>query len=305
MWSCWPLLLFREPPTCGSSRCSASEEYCCRRRRSAPVCLWISGSSLAFRRGRSPQPCSLALAATSGRKRASESSSHFFCYSVAWNWSKTVVDGLKVEKRRLCLNWQDVRPVPCYRRLQYKYSKLVDSSGNKECELPTADSCAIMEGEDAEDDIMYFTKKPFFSKIKSYSREVSGAALHANTPGWVQADRSPCSHYPCVYRGRQTDLTRSPWSLHRHSAWERRGTLKMNNSRMMRVLFFFFFFYPREKILNEGFFHQRSSIRQTWTWNRQLTCLLYLWQNINCWGKMIYCCKLHLFYVKVFVTLQV
>lgn len=66
--------------------------------------------------------------------------------------------------------------VSCYfwkktRKLQYKYSKLVDSSGNKECELPTADSCAIMEGEDAEDDIMYFTKKPFFSKIKSYSRE--------------------------------------------------------------------------------------------------------------------------------------
>lgn len=66
--------------------------------------------------------------------------------------------------------------VSCYfwkktRKLQYKYSKLVDSSGNKECELPAADSCAIMEGEDAEDDIMYFTKRPFFSKIKLYSRE--------------------------------------------------------------------------------------------------------------------------------------
>lgn len=58
-------------------------------------------------------------------------------------------------------------------RLQYKYSKLVMNSSGKECDLPTADSCAIMEGEDAEDDIMYLTKKPFFSKIRAYSREVS------------------------------------------------------------------------------------------------------------------------------------
>lgn len=61
-------------------------------------------------------------------------------------------------------------------RLQYKYSKLM-SSGGKECELPTADSCAIMEGEDAEEDIMYLTKKPFFSKIRSYSREVGDPIL--------------------------------------------------------------------------------------------------------------------------------
>lgn len=45
------------------------------------------------------------------------------------------------------------------------------SSGGKECELPTADSCAIMEGEDAEDDVMYLTKKSFFTKMKSFSRE--------------------------------------------------------------------------------------------------------------------------------------
>lgn len=63
-------------------------------------------------------------------------------------------------------------------RLQYKYSKLMMSSGGKECELPTADSCAIMEGEDAEDDIMYLTKKRFFGKIKSFSREVSGLTIH-------------------------------------------------------------------------------------------------------------------------------
>ncbi|CAJ1085315.1 endosome/lysosome-associated apoptosis and autophagy regulator 1 [Xyrichtys novacula] len=66
--------------------------------------------------------------------------------------------------------------ISCYfwkktRKLQYKYSKLMMTSGGKECELPTADSCAIMEGEDAEDDIMYLNKKSFFNRIKSFSRE--------------------------------------------------------------------------------------------------------------------------------------
>lgn len=62
-------------------------------------------------------------------------------------------------------------------RLQYKYSKLIMSSGGKECDLPTADSCAIMEGEDAEDDVMYLTKKSFFTKMRSYSREVSDPSV--------------------------------------------------------------------------------------------------------------------------------
>ncbi|XP_056129961.1 endosome/lysosome-associated apoptosis and autophagy regulator 1 [Lampris incognitus] len=66
--------------------------------------------------------------------------------------------------------------ISCYfwkktRKLQYKYSKLMMSSGDKECELHAADSCAIMEGEDAEDDLIYLTKKSFFTKIKSFSRE--------------------------------------------------------------------------------------------------------------------------------------
>uniref|UniRef100_A0AAQ5XLV6 MRH domain-containing protein n=1 Tax=Amphiprion ocellaris TaxID=80972 RepID=A0AAQ5XLV6_AMPOC len=69
--------------------------------------------------------------------------------------------------------------ISCYfwkktRKLQYKYSKLMMSSGGKECELPAVDSCAIMEGEDAEDDLMDLTKKSFFTKIKSFSREVNG-----------------------------------------------------------------------------------------------------------------------------------
>lgn len=68
--------------------------------------------------------------------------------------------------------------VSCYfwkktRKLQYKYSKLMMTSGDKDCDLPAADSCAIMEGEDAEDDLIYLTKKSFFTKIKSFSRERS------------------------------------------------------------------------------------------------------------------------------------
>ncbi|XP_017323848.2 endosome/lysosome-associated apoptosis and autophagy regulator 1 [Ictalurus punctatus] len=65
--------------------------------------------------------------------------------------------------------------ISCYfwkrtRKLEYKYSKLM-SAESKECELPAADSCAIMEGEDAEDDLIYLTKKSFFTKIKSFTRE--------------------------------------------------------------------------------------------------------------------------------------
>ncbi|KAM9752012.1 endosome/lysosome-associated apoptosis and autophagy regulator 1 isoform 1-T1 [Menidia menidia] len=66
--------------------------------------------------------------------------------------------------------------ISCYfwkktRKLQYKYSRLMMTSGGKECELPTADSCAIMEGEDAEDYLMDLTKKSFFTKMKYFSRE--------------------------------------------------------------------------------------------------------------------------------------
>ncbi|KAJ8017113.1 hypothetical protein DPEC_G00014390 [Dallia pectoralis] len=68
--------------------------------------------------------------------------------------------------------------ISCYfwkrtRKLEYRYSKLMMTAGDKECELPAADSCAIMEGEDAEDDLIYLTKKSFFTKIKSFSRERS------------------------------------------------------------------------------------------------------------------------------------
>ncbi|XP_037126265.1 endosome/lysosome-associated apoptosis and autophagy regulator 1 [Syngnathus acus] len=65
----------------------------------------------------------------------------------------------------ICYFWKKTR------KLEYKYTKLIMSSGGKECELPTADSCAIMEGEDAEDDLIHLTHKSFFSKMKAYSHE--------------------------------------------------------------------------------------------------------------------------------------
>ncbi|XP_035282980.1 endosome/lysosome-associated apoptosis and autophagy regulator family member 2 isoform X1 [Anguilla anguilla] len=52
------------------------------------------------------------------------------------------------------------------KRLEYKYSRLV-MSANKECELPAADSCAIMEGEDNEEEVVYSNKPSLLGKFKS------------------------------------------------------------------------------------------------------------------------------------------
>lgn len=65
------------------------------------------------------------------------------------------------------------RPCPlAVPRLEYKYSKLVMNAAAKESELPAPDSCAIMEGEDAEDDLLFATKKSLFGKIKSLTSKV-------------------------------------------------------------------------------------------------------------------------------------
>ncbi|KAM6289160.1 endosome/lysosome-associated apoptosis and autophagy regulator 1 [Aegotheles albertisi] len=53
------------------------------------------------------------------------------------------------------------------RKLEYKYSKLVMTAAAKGDELVAPDSCAIMEGEDAEDELLFATKKSLFGKIKS------------------------------------------------------------------------------------------------------------------------------------------
>uniref|UniRef100_A0A8D2ET93 MRH domain-containing protein n=1 Tax=Theropithecus gelada TaxID=9565 RepID=A0A8D2ET93_THEGE len=61
-------------------------------------------------------------------------------------------------------------------KLEYKYSKLVMNATLKDCDLPAADSCAIMEGEDVEDDLIFTSKKSFFGKIKSFTSKVGGLA---------------------------------------------------------------------------------------------------------------------------------
>ncbi|XP_035425035.1 endosome/lysosome-associated apoptosis and autophagy regulator 1 isoform X2 [Cygnus atratus] len=54
-------------------------------------------------------------------------------------------------------------------KLEYKYSKLVMNAAAKESELPAPDSCAIMEGEDAEDELIFATKKSLLGKIKAFT----------------------------------------------------------------------------------------------------------------------------------------
>ncbi|XP_078092112.1 endosome/lysosome-associated apoptosis and autophagy regulator family member 2 [Mustelus asterias] len=53
------------------------------------------------------------------------------------------------------------------KKLEYKYSRLVMNANSREVELPAADSCAIMEGEDNEDDIVYSNKPSLLGKLKS------------------------------------------------------------------------------------------------------------------------------------------
>ncbi|XP_032074294.1 UPF0577 protein KIAA1324 homolog isoform X4 [Thamnophis elegans] len=54
-------------------------------------------------------------------------------------------------------------------KLEYKYSKLVMNASSKDSELPAADSCAIMEGEDVEDDLLFTSKNSFLGKIKAFT----------------------------------------------------------------------------------------------------------------------------------------
>ncbi|XP_026031876.1 LOW QUALITY PROTEIN: UPF0577 protein KIAA1324-like [Astatotilapia calliptera] len=61
------------------------------------------------------------------------------------------------------------------KRLEYKYSRLV-MSANKECEMPVADSCAVMEGEneaDMEDEVVY-TKPSLLGKLKAIASKRNG-----------------------------------------------------------------------------------------------------------------------------------
>uniref|UniRef100_A0A8C5C896 Endosome-lysosome associated apoptosis and autophagy regulator family member 2a n=1 Tax=Gadus morhua TaxID=8049 RepID=A0A8C5C896_GADMO len=62
------------------------------------------------------------------------------------------------------------------KRLEYKYSRLI-MSANKECEMPGADSCAVMEGEendgDMDDDVVY-TKPSLLGKLKAIASKGKG-----------------------------------------------------------------------------------------------------------------------------------
>lgn len=66
-----------------------------------------------------------------------------------------------------------------FARLEFKYSRLV-MSANKECELPGADSCAVMEGEnegDMDDEVVY-TKPSLLGKLKAIASKVSVSHFH-------------------------------------------------------------------------------------------------------------------------------
>ncbi|KAG7244118.1 hypothetical protein INR49_004935 [Caranx melampygus] len=56
------------------------------------------------------------------------------------------------------------------KRLEYKYSRLV-MSANKECELPAADSCALAEGEEPDDDVVYAQKPTLLGKLRAIANK--------------------------------------------------------------------------------------------------------------------------------------
>lgn len=76
-------------------------------------------------------------------------------------------------------------------RLEYKYSKLVMNATLKDCDLPAADSCAIMEGEDVEDDLIFTSKKSLFGKIKSFTSKVGRLASTLRSAWRAGEDTSP------------------------------------------------------------------------------------------------------------------
>ncbi|XP_018432286.1 PREDICTED: UPF0577 protein KIAA1324 homolog [Nanorana parkeri] len=57
------------------------------------------------------------------------------------------------------------------RNLEYKYSRLMMNAPSKDGELPAADSCAIMEGEDVEDELVFNNRHSILRKFMSLSRK--------------------------------------------------------------------------------------------------------------------------------------
>lgn len=69
----------------------------------------------------------------------------------------------------------------CIPRLEYKYSKLVMDAAARESDATSPDSCAIMEGEDAEDELLFATEMSLFGKLKALTAKVRGGV-----GGWKQ-----------------------------------------------------------------------------------------------------------------------
>lgn len=65
--------------------------------------------------------------------------------------------------------------------MEYKYSRLVLNAAAKESELPAPDSCAIMEGEDGEDELIFTSKKSLLGKIRCLATKV-GVGMGAGGP---------------------------------------------------------------------------------------------------------------------------
>uniref|UniRef100_A0A8C5T3V0 Endosome-lysosome associated apoptosis and autophagy regulator 1 n=1 Tax=Malurus cyaneus samueli TaxID=2593467 RepID=A0A8C5T3V0_9PASS len=57
-------------------------------------------------------------------------------------------------------------------KLEYKYSKLVMDAAARESEATSPDSCAIMEGEDVEDELHFATEMSLFGKLKALTDKV-------------------------------------------------------------------------------------------------------------------------------------
>uniref|UniRef100_A0A8C5LY48 MRH domain-containing protein n=1 Tax=Leptobrachium leishanense TaxID=445787 RepID=A0A8C5LY48_9ANUR len=57
------------------------------------------------------------------------------------------------------------------RNLEYKYTRLMMNAPLKDGDLPAADSCAIMEGEDAEEDMVFHNQRSLMRKIMSLSKK--------------------------------------------------------------------------------------------------------------------------------------
>ncbi len=154
------MFVLRTPCLCGLNLGCALEDWLSRWRQRLHVRSLISGWRWALGLECSLLFCSSPWPATSGRRTKSRI---------------LVFGGIQPPLFfSLCYKLHASLSL-CSDRLEYKYSKLV-MSANKECELPAADSCAIMEGEgeeNEEDEVVYANKSSLLAKLKAIATKVS------------------------------------------------------------------------------------------------------------------------------------